>query len=89
MNETYVTRTRSGYVILVSASLSDALAAHAEYGDTIERWTIGEPDSGVRIATYQVWDEWTDDHFELVFDPMGQSEMPDSFFGLKFPTIRK
>ena len=82
MNDTYVTRTRSGYVILVSASLSDALAAHAEHGDTIERWTIGVTDSGVRIATYQIWDEWTDDHFELVFDAMGLSEMPS------FPTIR-
>lgn len=66
MSDVYVSRARNGVIILVSATLADALAAHAEHGDTIERWTLGDLDSGDRIATYQVWDEWTDSNLDPI-----------------------
>ncbi len=82
MSAVYVTLNRRRVIILVSATLADALAAFAEHGDTIERWALGDLDSGHRVATFQVWDEWTDDNFERVFDAMGLPDMPN------FPTIR-
>jgi hypothetical protein len=59
MNEVYVTLNRRRVIILVSATLEDAMSAFAEPEDTIERWTLGDLDSGHRVATRESWDEWT------------------------------
>lgn len=82
MSDVYVMRTRSDYLIGIFSTLADALAVHADPGDTLERWTLGATDSGQRVARFQSWGEWTDDNFERVFDAMGLPDMPD------FPAIR-